>query len=292
MKEQGCDIVVWLSHRSASDLKDLSDGLKALGVDAVFGGHSHENSDYLSGGIPFVQTKNFGKGIAHVQLSVNKSTKAVEVVSHGVDVEPYQLQLDGHAEIKKVMDTYGAHIDPIKNTVIGAVDEELDISRTFSLTNLCVETMAEYAKEWAKENGNVEIVASFHNSNGGVRAPISAGRISVGNIYKSFPFDNEIVIAKVDAPDLRNIFQRKASGFGMWTCDAITKKSDVVDGKEYYICTTDFVAGNYFDIADSDFTRTGYIVRDAIVEKVQKKIYIRASEYKRGADNPQFNRIS
>lgn len=287
LRAEGCDIVVWTSHRSATELAGLGD-ISSYGINAVFGGHSHENSKQSVGGVPYVQTKNYGKGIAHVQLCIDESTKEVTCSEYGVQEDPYAIEgLGGHAEIKKVMDVYNASIDPIKSITIGVTDGTLDIaSPTFSLTNLCVETMSECAKEWAKDNGNVEIVAALHNSNGGVRNPIETGPITIGDIYKSFPFDNEVVIAKVSASKLRSIFQ-KSTGFGQWTNDTINARSDIKDGEEYYIAATDFISMNYYDMEESEFIRTGYIVRDSIVQKVHTVRNITLNSYKRSG-NPQF----
>ena len=209
LREEGCDIVIWSSHKDVSELSSY--GLsKTSGIDVVFGGHSHKNAPsegeetmYIDG-IPFLETKSYGKGISHARVTLDKATKEVKAVVGETDTKPYAYAgLEEHSEVKKVMDLYNEYIDPIKHKVIGSTDAELDVSDTFSLTNLCVDTMALAANQWGKTNGEIKVVASFHNAKGGVRANIAAGEIKFENVYKSFPFDNEICVIKITGKKLK-----------------------------------------------------------------------------------------
>lgn len=298
LKSEGCDIIVWSSHRDAQELSTLG-SLKSFGIDAVFGGHSHQNvgPHYVSG-VPYLETQNYGRGIAHAQLKVKKSTKEVTCVEENtaVDVEPYQhSELVEHAEVKKVVDLYNGYIDPIKNQKVGSTNGVLDVYTTFSLTNLCVETMAEEGIAWAKENmPEAKIIASFHNSKGGVRANIEEGDVTFGNVYKSFPFDNEVVVVKATGVQMQK-YCKNAASFGAWRDVeefSYSSWSKIPATATFYFVTTDFVAGNYFSIPDDGFTRTGIIVRDAVAKKFFNSGKIKTSNYERSADNPQFSLYS
>ena len=300
-EEVGCDIVVWTSHRGAEELVQ-SGVTKADGVDIAFGGHTHENSPAegqsaisTSDGLKFLQTKNYGRGIAHAQLSIDKTTKEVNAEIAEVDTKPYEYPgLVDHAEVKKVCDAYNQYIDPIKSQVIGSVDAELDISETYSLTNYCVDTMQLVAKHFASENGGYDVVAAFHNANGGVRAKLPAGDITYSSIYKSFPFDNEIVLVKASAKKMRS-YMSKSRSYGVWHDLKIKDlNSYFVDGDYYYFATTDFMATSKsfaFELSEADLIRTGYIVRDAIAGRILNQKAIKKSKFTRSS-NPQFDPVT
>ncbi len=288
--EEGCDIVVWLSHRDAKELSSCGVS-KADGVDLVFGGHSHTNTSTETGGIPFLQTKNYGKGIAHARLAINKSTKDVTSISYEVDDAPYTYSgLVDHPEVKKVCGAYNTVIDPIKNQVIGKTDAKLEVSgSTFSLTNLCVDTMSLVAKKWAKDHNDRKFVAAFHNANGGVRADMDAGSITFGSVYRSFPFDNEVCIAVATGKKLKAYFD-KAGSYGVWHDPSIKAYSDLNDSEEYYFTTTDFMGTSenfVFKLKDEDLIRTGYIVRDSIAGRISNQKDIEAANFDR-TENAQF----
>ena len=294
-EQEGCDIVIWSSHKDAKELAKLGIS-QADGINAVFGGHSHANfpaqdepTTYIDG-IPYLETKNFGRGISHACVEINKETKEIVSVTGDTVVEPYRIDLGEHEEVSRICGIYNNVIDPIKHQVIGTTDYELEVTDTFTLTDYCVDTMALEAKEWAKENGNVGIVASFHNANGGVRAKIAAGNITFGDVYKSFPFDNEICIIKASGKKIKEYF-RKSSSYGVWRDVSYTALSEFDSETDYYFTTTDFMATSdsfVFKLGEEDLIRTGVIVRDAIAARIQREVNIHAEDYRRGDANPQF----
>ena len=301
--EENCDIVIWSSHRDVDELAGL--GLnKTSGIDAVFGGHTHKNNPGESGEtkysgdglVPFTETENYGRGVAFAKLAIDKSTKEVSVVDAGCDNAPYQLAgLVDHPEVSKIMGVYNQHIEPIKNEVIGSVDQEMDISDTFSLTDLCVDTMRLAANKWGKENGEIKVLAAFHNANGGVRANLPAGEIKFGSIYKSFPFDNEIILAKTKAKTLKGLLE-KGSAYGTWRDLSVLSSWDsLADDAEVYYTTTDFMGTSSqfkFNLKDEDLIRTGFVVRDAIAARIKSQGSLKASEFERNDSNQQFKVLS
>lgn len=306
--EEDCDIVIWTSHRDVNELAGL--GLnRESGIDAVFGGHTHTNNPgtgaetiYSSDGIPFTETKNNGRGIAHARITLNKNTKEFVSAEGDCLVEPYTLynltdetRAIEHSEVKKVMDVYNAHIDPIKSEVIGNTDKELDVSDTFSLTDLCVDTMQLAANKWGKENGDIKVIAAFHNANGGVRANLDAGDITFGEVYKSFPFDNEICVVKTTGKKVKGFLEKGAS-YGTWRdLSVLSKWDDLADDAEVYYTTTDFMGTSSqfkFNLKDEDLIRTGFVVRDAVAARIKSQKNIKAADFERNDNNQQFKVLS
>ncbi|MES2849503.1 MAG: 5'-nucleotidase, partial [Bacteroidota bacterium] len=123
--------------------------------------------------------------------------------------------------------------------------------------------------------------ASFIN-NGGIRLPsIAAGNITRGKIFELSPFDNMIVLLKVDGKTLHQFLDTVASKGG-WPSAGCTYQLKYkravninVDGKpiqdnsEYTIALTDYVAngGDNCDMLKTIPQQTnGYLFRDAVIE--------------------------
>ena len=138
------------------------------------------------------------------------------------------------------------------------------------------------ANKWGKDNGDIKVVAAFHNAKGGVRAPIAAGDITFGKVYQSFPFDNEICVIKTTGKKLKNYF-KKISNSGIWRDTSVVSSLDALnDADEYYFTTTDFMATSNsfaFKLKDADLIRTGYIVRDAIAGRIKSQKNIKATDF-------------
>lgn len=289
--EENCDVVVWSSHRDIDELAGTVS--KTDGIDAIFGGHTHESKTRMTPDslVPCLETKNYGKGIAHAQLALDPITKEVTSVAASVDEKPYEYAgLVEHTEVKKIMDFYNTYIDPIKGEVIGQADGVLDVSSKFVLTDLCVDTMGIAAQKWADANGGMKISSTYHNANGGIRADIAAGDIKFGDVYRSFPFDNELVVIKVKGSKLKE-YLSKAKKYGFWrNLEVLPSLSAVVDTEDYYFASTDFLVtskNEAFKLEESDFIRTGYVIRDIVAARIKWEKTVKASEFIQ-SKNKQF----
>ena len=66
----------------------------------------------------------------------------------------------------------------------------------------------------AKEYMEVEADVSLYNS-GGLRAEISAGDLTIGEVYAVYPFDNVLSIVTMKGSDLKAMFNYVASSGGL-----------------------------------------------------------------------------
>jgi 2',3'-cyclic-nucleotide 2'-phosphodiesterase (5'-nucleotidase family) len=194
LKAQGAHLIVLLNH----------DGQVETGVipyvDAVFNGHTHRlETNYVSGK-PVYQASAYGRAIAHTKFMVNPMTNSVQFLQSQSGVYTYddlirlqQFPQENQA-VANLYDTYLINdINPIKNEVIGVAEG------TFTQANLGRLAVDEMLKFGQQEKP--EVVASFHNS-GGVRASIASGQVTYGDVYRAFPFDNELVIVAVTGSQL------------------------------------------------------------------------------------------
>ena len=249
------------------------------GIDAIFGGHAHEDATHLYGSVPALATLNYGQAVAHIALKFNKSTKEFAGIETGYGIEVLETVASGlqdNSDINSIMDQYAPEINKIKHIKLATADATLKFDG--ALKNICTSAMFETAVASAKVNNpdinTDKIVAAFHNVNGGIRADIEKGDVTYGDVYKSFPFDNEVVLVKVTGSQCR----ANLTALNKLGCYRVFEKSDYfAAGDEYYIATTDYLAfsdssgfstllGKTLD--DSDLIRTGKVVRDEIANKV------------------------
>lgn len=265
--EENCNAVVLVSHEDAEKFESV------VGIDAAFGGHSHEDKQGNVGGAPVLATKNYGQSVAHIALKFNKTTKTL-VSTEDVAIESMSgvaKSLSENANVKSIMDQYAPSIDKIKNIKLGKADAELAFDK--ALKNLCTKAMHEAAVASAESLGidSNKIVASYHNVNGGIRDNIAAGKITYGNVYKAFPFDNEVIMFAVTGEEYCNKIH-SLDNLGIYR--TFEKRSDFVKTETYYIVATDFLAlnesyiGKFKTLEDKDLIRTGKVVRDEVANKI------------------------
>ena len=277
-----CDAVVLLAHEAADEIELVS------GVDAIFGGHAHENKiATINATIPSLATLNYGQSVAHIALKFNKNTKAF------VDANDYEIvemssvgaSLQDDSNVKNIMNQFAPSINQIKNLKLGTCDAKLAHNK--ALKNICTTTLfndAVKAADQVDEIDSSKIVMSLHNVNGGIRDDIPAGDITYGNVYRSFPFDNEIILLKLSGSEvLGSIDIIKSLGLGLYK--TFENRSYFSSSEYYYFATTDFLAlsekylGKIKHFTDEDLIRTGYVVRDEVAKRIYELDNISNSEW-------------
>ena len=282
---QGCDAVVLLCHDRTQNIESVT------GVDAVFGGHAHVDSITSSTAqlVPTLATKNYGQSVAHISLKFDRNTKALssDKPNEIVQMKSVASSLSDDAGIKKIMDQYAPAINEIKGIKLGKCDDVLTYDK--SLKNISTLTMYDDAVEFAKNHPNYninpdKIVAAFQNYKGGIRDDIQKGEITYGDVYRSFPFDNELVIFEISGQELRNKISN-VDQYGLFR--TFKEKSDLDNAETYYCVTTDYLAtadgfASLKVLEDSDLIRTGSILRDVIAKMVYKLRNIKNADYEKG----------
>ncbi len=123
-----------------------------------------------------------------------------------------------------------------------------------NLTNLIADILLGYGTDFCRQqNLNVNPDVSYVN-NGGIRASLPQGEITVGRIFEVMPFENEIVLIRISGEVLRQMAERIAgrggegiSGMKMGLRDekleSFTVGGNSVDLSAYYwLVTNDYIA--------------------------------------------------
>ena len=287
LKDKGADIVIALSHlgyeqESSSPYYDRGIAMNTRNIDMIIGGHSHtflNYADYVTNqdneSVPVVQTGSKGicLGYAKIKLDENNrpsyTYKLISVKNH------LDNKLD--PEFSDLIDEYSGSVKYKMEEVLGYCPDAIRKGSPESpLYNVTGDALVWMAKEYMDVNADVGI----YNS-GGLRAEISAGDLTIGDVYAVYPFDNVLSILTMKGKDLKKLFEYVASNGGLpinsgvklvisnRAVKSVTLNGKAIDdNKTYTIATIDYLVelGRYgFENALSR-SDSPQIVRDYFVE--------------------------
>jgi 2',3'-cyclic-nucleotide 2'-phosphodiesterase/3'-nucleotidase len=270
LKTLGADLIVLLNHDGT-----VESGVMPY-VDAVFNGHTHRREVFHVGGKPVYQGQAYGQAISHVRFVVDTATMIPSFIQSESGVYTYDALVNTNqfpvedAQMKALYDAYLINeINNVKNELIG--DAEGAFSRQ-QLGKLAVDEMLAYGQTVKQD-----VVASFHNS-GGVRATIDAGEVTYGELYKAFPFDNELMIVEVTGTQL------------LWWLSAglyqktIPNLTPVDENQSYWIISINFLTERHLESSSYPHDlytaiNTYQYIREQLKTRWLSEGTIRASDY-------------
>ncbi len=189
--------------------------------------------------------------------------------------------------IAAIIEPYKEELEGKMNAKISHTNTELNKTGDNSnLGNLLADYTFEGADEWAKKNNIPPIDAAVINI-GGIRTIIPAGDIFTKQIYEVMPFENEIVIIKMNGKDLEGLFDyylktqknNPVSHLLIETDENNSISRKLINGKAldynkiYYIATSDYLAlggDNMFFFSKGQMISTGLKMRDLFLEKFKQ----------------------
>ncbi len=173
---------------------------------------------------------------------------------------------------------YADSVNKKMNDVIAVSAVELEKKQPEgSLGNLLADAMLTMARAKYK----IPVDAAFINF-GGIRLPsLPAGNITRGKVFELAPFDNVVVVQKINGKVLQEFLDHLA-GRGGWPCAGITwqiKDKKAVNVKingnplnesaDYYIANNDYVANGGDDcsmLKGIPQLNQNYLFRDALID--------------------------
>lgn len=261
LRKDGAQLIVLLTHDSLTGYTRSSEYgpiLEPEGkdpyVDVVFSGHFHQKHNELINGVPVLQSNGNGKQVMHVNLSV---TGKEVVINEYQLVDQALANYEEEPTIAEIYARYEGDINLIKNEVVGELSASM--SKT-QIARLATKVMLEAASE--------DFVAdvAVHNT-GGIRDELIAGTITYGDIYKTLPFDNTVVVVE---DVLGSVVSAVMSGNEYTYRDGL----DYIDANEYYtLVTINFISENNSNLSYfPQSTLENVFVRDLLAD------YFRAQE--------------
>ncbi len=213
-----------------SELLKLANEL--VGVDAVFGGHTHNEfityipSLKLVSGELLTETPNAGQRFNRVRLVVNAATK--QIIYETADFhKPWDIGVTPDPAIQALIDELNAELAPILNTVIG--DSTVKIPRSDSCGRsdgrLCESLIGDVATDALRKTYNTDFAIT---NSGGLRADLTcpypdiAGDfcpaftpppylITRGQVLAVLPFGNVGFTVSISGAELKTMLENGVS---------------------------------------------------------------------------------
>lgn len=198
LRASGCQVVVGEMHNTSEDgnllkLTQMSSVSGSRYFDAIFCGHAHTRSQQTSSGVPIIMGSSSGMDISEVTFTIGKDS-SVTSTSSIITISPTSLTTDSGTE--SLLNKYRTTQDPALDTKVGNNGAGISCSgasRT-QLGNLYSRAMYEAAKKV-----DSSVVLAINN---GARNYLDSGSLTFRSIYRSFPFDNNVVLIDVSGADL------------------------------------------------------------------------------------------
>ena len=287
LRDRGADIVIALSHlgyekNSSEVYYDRGIAMNTRNIDMIIGGHSHtflNYADYItnldSERVPVVQTGSKGICLGYAKIKIDKNGKP----SFTYKLIPVKNHLDKKLDptFSAIIDEYTASVSYKMEEVLGNCPQAIKKGTPESpLYNLTGDALIWMAKEFMDTDADV----SLYNS-GGLRAELSAGNLTIGDVYAVYPFDNVLSILTMKGSDLKTMFNYVASNNGLPVnsgvklvinnkkVKSVTVNGQAIDNNKIYkVATIDYLVelGRYgFENATSR-SDSPEIIRDYFVE--------------------------
>ncbi len=316
-EEEGCDFVIlsshsWLDYWPEEGYKNLLKGKKegkdfdkatatcieiahfVPGIDLMFGGHVHKGHDK-----PWVEPDNHtliiqsyansSSALGHINLYFDRKNRSF--VGYDFDNDKgamLTLFLDEFWPDKEIFNRIAERQKEVEkgfDDIIGNNEGPLTRGAGEStMGNLVVDAMME------------EVKADLAMSNyGGIRAEMKSGAVTQRDVFKVMPFDNKIVVMKVNGAFIKNLIEERVAGnsTGMLVAGLrVSVDKNLPDGervtsleiggepydadKVYSLAISDYLAeGNsgfqsLLKVDEQYVAHTGISIRDAISNYIRE----------------------
>jgi 5'-nucleotidase len=204
---------------SGSEIFELAAGLPGGTIDAVLAGHTHAGIAHEVRGIPIAEAYSGGRAFSRIDLVVDRASGRV---TQRVIMPPREIcarassqtgrcvqrgaiaRYEGAAvvpdrEIERILAPAVAEAAALRSKPVGVtLDTPLrrgDDALRSPLGQLFVEAMRQTAKS----------DVAINNTDGGVRADLPAGTLLYGSLFRTFPFDNQLVTLRLRAADVSRL---------------------------------------------------------------------------------------
>ncbi|MDR6123175.1 5'-nucleotidase [Bacillus sp. SLBN-46] len=210
LKKQGVKSIIVLAHNPGTSgpngenptgqLVDIANRVDDE-VDIIFGGHNHAYMNATIDNKLLVQSYSYGTAFSDVDFEIDPKTK--DIVSKRAEiVTTFQEGIEPDPEIKKMLESYEAKVEPIVKRIVGSTSDNLTAKQNENGESVLGDFIAD-----AQRNAmNTDF--AFMNP-GGIRADIDPGDITWGEVYTVQPFNNELVKMTMTGQQIRDLLNQQ-----------------------------------------------------------------------------------
>ena len=191
-----------------------------------------------------------------------------------------------NTELSEIIEPYKDSIEAEMNEVIAVADMDYIVERpSGNLNNWVADAI--FSSE--TKNKRLSLPAFCLLNTGGIRSTLNTGNITVGDIFKIAPFDNEIVWVRMPVSSLVKIEEYLIRSGGEPISNAQLADGKLILGglrpssDEVIIITSDYLfnGGDNMDFFKDNIevTFTGKLLRDALIEEARyQEVLIHSTE--------------
>ena len=241
--EEDVDYVFSMAHDPGDINSSVGSFTGNERVDVIFNAHSHSRYVSTYGNSTVIQSSSNGKYVGNIRINLSTG----EITANNVKTHSSLNTPD--TAVKALIDTFKTETDTLFNTQIITAARYIPTS-----------TLSDWLADLMRQVTNSDI--AFHNY-GGTRDYISDGEsITLGKLYKIFPFDNTIKTVYLDGAVI-NSFMNKGNAYS----SLIT---EFEPGTLYKVATNDYL----FDKTDNPFIHgtnpnfDGTLLRDMVLHEM------------------------
>src|SRR2546427_1168818 len=261
------------------EIIDLARGLDSGSVDLIVSGHTHSLVNTVVNGIPIVQARASGAGIAVVDfVRVSGAGGARREVRARIET-PFADRIRLDPALVDALRLSRLSVSAITERPVARFGTEL--RRTgdeYGLGRLIADAQRNVAK------ADVALV-----NNGGIRADLAAGLATYGDLYRVEPFQNRLMRLAVSGKVLKQALEHALTGDGpdahvagivVWYDSGkpagrrlkkvrLANGKDVDDGQTYTVAVSDFLAAGgsgYTMLVGAPSGEVGVTDLDALIQ--------------------------
>ena len=245
LRAQGAEVVVVVAHAGGrcDDLKDPNDGthchpgeeifamlaqLPRGTVDAVVAGHTHRAVGHFVNGTPVIETSALGRSFGVISLQIDPKTRRPIASATRIEAEVPLCERVVEGSVRCDASVLGSGKPLMPGSYHGQA-----LHRDQAMEALLAPALARVAAAQAQSLG-VEVPVTLRRdstgesslgdstadalrqmegadvallNSGGLRADLTAGPLTYGHLYETFPFDNAVATLQLTAAELRGLLK-------------------------------------------------------------------------------------
>jgi 5'-nucleotidase len=298
LRAEGAELVVVVAHAGGrcDDLHDPNDGthchpgeeifamlaqLPRGTVDAVVAGHTHRAVGHFVNGTPVIETSALGRSFGVISLQIDPKTRRPIVGATRIDAEIPLCERVVEGTVKcdptvlgsgkpLVPGSYHGHplhpdeamkalLAPALAKVAAAQAQSVgvEVPVTLRRDSTGESSLGDATSDALRQMEGADV--AILNS-GGLRADLTAGPLTYGHLYETFPFDNMVATLRLTATELRGLLkailahgrvpQQSGLRLEVAACPAglevmeltLADGTALVDGRLYRVVLPDYLA--------------------------------------------------
>lgn len=186
---------------------------------------------------------------------------------------PLNNEVQNSRTVDSIVTPYKTELDQQMNRVVtNAPVDFINQRPSGNLGNFIADVMLERGKQ---QTSNLPTICLINF--GGLRAPISKGNVTLGDLFKVMPFDNQLVLVKMPANSMNDIVNylhksggEPIAGFSLSGKEVFDASGNPWKKSDFWVVTSDYLMNGgdkmVFFEQKLEVIQTGDLFRDVLIQ--------------------------